>query len=75
MRLEQGSGEKDRAISVVHYNNGDDHCVENRLLRKLYQALDAEDNGTLDEAADARISLVRPFMTANYIKRVDPVLI
>ena len=55
---------------LVQYNNGDDYCVENRLLRKVYKALDTEDNGALDEAADACISLVRPFMTADYIKRV-----
>jgi serine/threonine protein kinase len=56
---------------LVQYNETDNHCIENSLLRKVYEALDAEDDGALDEATNACIMLVKPFMAADYIKRAE----
>jgi hypothetical protein len=55
---------------LVQYNNAQDDCVENTLLRKLYVALDAEDHSAVDAARDACLELVQPFMFHDYTERI-----
>src|SRR5437762_10498488 len=55
---------------LVQHNDVEDSCAENTLLGKVYDALDAEDDGALDEALDEFILLVRPLMAADYAERV-----
>jgi hypothetical protein len=56
---------------LVQYNEAENCCVENALLEKMYDALDAEDDGALDQARNACIGLVWPFMIADHAERAE----
>ena len=55
---------------LVQYNNNEDGCRENILLKKVYDALDVEDDIAVTEARNVCMELVWPLMFADYAKRV-----
>lgn len=56
---------------AVQYNDDEDSCQENVLLKKVWDALEAEDDAAVTEARDACMELVWPLMLADYAMRVE----
>ena len=57
---------------LLKYNVVENNSVENKLLRKVYHALDDEDESTLNEAGQECVNLLLPFVMADYSKRKPP---
>ena len=54
---------------LLKYNVVEKSCAENKLLRKVYHALDGEDESALDEAGQECVNLLLPFVMADYSER------
>ena len=55
---------------LLQYNMNAENCVENKLLRRVYDTLDNGDEELLDDASDAFFELMIPFFESDYAKRV-----
>jgi len=47
----------------------EENCVESKLLRRVYDALDNGDEELLDDASDSFFELIIPFVESYYAKR------
>jgi tRNA A-37 threonylcarbamoyl transferase component Bud32 len=56
---------------AVQYNDADESCQENVLLKTVWDALEAQDDAAVTEARDACMELVWPLMLADYARRVE----
>ena len=56
---------------AVQFNDAEEGCQENVLLKAVWDALEAQDDTAVTEARDACMELVWPFMFADYAKRVE----
>lgn len=56
---------------AVQYNDDEDSCQENVLLKTVWDALEAEDDAAVTEARDACMELVWPLMLVDYAKKVE----